>query len=407
MIDLIFAIALVLIATLIVVMRFVPSLDGMTSPLGIVVAVLAVLYVGYVVFEHYYYEKQRKKIGKIIHVNGIRGKSTVTRLIDAGLREFGYKVVSKTTGTVPTVIDADGNVKPIKRLGPANIREQLKMLDLAAKQHADFLVVECMAVNPDLQYACEHRILHSDVGVVTNVRADHLDQMGDDLESIAYSLANTTPKNATLVLGEGKFFKQFDRVAYKLSTKVLVADDYDGTELLDTFPDNIATALKVCEALGLDKARFFEGMKKYVHDVGALSVFTTQKATFINGFSINDPDSTLLVYDKLGTRFDHKDVTVLLNERPDRPFRIDQHVEMLTKMQFKQVLITGSNKSYVKRKLLERGITAGELKNFDELSGVVFGCGNIAADGIKIIDFFKQNGEETAIGTSELYGGNK
>ena len=34
-----------------------------------------------------------------VNVNGIRGKSTVTRLVTAILAEEGYNVVGKTTGT--------------------------------------------------------------------------------------------------------------------------------------------------------------------------------------------------------------------------------------------------------------------------------------------------------------------
>src|SRR5699024_6758934 len=34
-----------------------------------------------------------------VNINGIRGKSTVTRLVTAVLNEAGYKTVGKTTGT--------------------------------------------------------------------------------------------------------------------------------------------------------------------------------------------------------------------------------------------------------------------------------------------------------------------
>ena len=40
-------------------------------------------------------------------MNGTRGKSSVTRLVAAGLREGGLKTFAKTTGTAPRVIDSD------------------------------------------------------------------------------------------------------------------------------------------------------------------------------------------------------------------------------------------------------------------------------------------------------------
>ena len=40
----------------------------------------------------------------------------------------------------------------------------------ANKQKAEILVLECMAVNPELQYISEQHILEADVTVITNVR---------------------------------------------------------------------------------------------------------------------------------------------------------------------------------------------------------------------------------------------
>ena len=55
---------------------------------------LSVMYIFYVIIERLLINYYRKKIPLIIHVNGIRGKSTTTRLIDAGLRNCGLKVFS-------------------------------------------------------------------------------------------------------------------------------------------------------------------------------------------------------------------------------------------------------------------------------------------------------------------------
>lgn len=368
----------------------------MFRPITIILLALSLLYIGYIVFEQFYHKAKRKKIKYVIHVNGIRGKSTTTRLIDAGLRACGYRVFSKTTGTIPTYIDVSGNSHEIKRLGPANVREQLEMIRLAANQRADVLVLECMAVNPELQYITENNMLHADINVITNVRADHLDVMGTDLESIAYSLANTTPTCGTVVLGEDKFKNVFDLCAAKKNSVTVVAKPYTGSDLMDTFAENIAVALQVAEQMGCDRETFLQGMKSYVHDPGALSAYKTDKSLFVNGFSINDPDSILEVYGKLAEVIDVGQVTVVLNERPDRSFRIDQHVQMLTQMRFKQVLVCGSNINYVTKKLAEKGITATVLRKVEELNDckVVFGCGNIFGHGMKIIKYYETNGKD-------------
>ena len=43
-----------------------------------------------------------------VHVNGIRGKSTVTRLVAGVLREGGFVTVGNTTGSAARVIERRG-----------------------------------------------------------------------------------------------------------------------------------------------------------------------------------------------------------------------------------------------------------------------------------------------------------
>ncbi len=69
---------------------------------------------------------------------GTRGKSSVTRLIAAGLRAGGKKVLAKTTGSAPRLIFEDGSEIPIIRYFGANIKEQLKIIKYAAKRKSIF-----------------------------------------------------------------------------------------------------------------------------------------------------------------------------------------------------------------------------------------------------------------------------
>lgn len=363
----------------------------MFSPIMIVIAILSVAYIGYLFFETLYHKRLRKKLKLVIHVNGTRGKSTTTRLIAGGLRECGYKVFCKTTGTIPTNIGVDNVPKKINRLGPANIREQLKTMRLAVKDGADVLVIECMAVNPELQYLCESKILKSDIAVITNVRADHLDVMGDTLEKVAYSLANTTPTNGALILGEDKFVEIFDKCAQKTGSKLIVAKPYDG-DSLDTFAENIGVAFEICDYLSLDRTTFFEGLKNYKRDPGALKVAKKGNTTFINAFSVNDPESTLKVYAQTTENLDKSQVSILLNTRHDRVFRIDQHIKMLESMEFKQVILAGSFQQVVAKRLEKQNVTCTFYKGAKELINetIIFGCGNIKGAGMDIINFFEE-----------------
>jgi len=128
------------------------------------------------------------KIPIRIHVNGSRGKSSVTRLISAGLRAGGLKVLAKTTGTAPRVIGFDGIDRSVHRLRSASISEQIKVLDSFSKQKPDAVVLECMAVQPEYQWICEQQMVRATLGVITNVRSDHLSEMGPSLKNVAMSM---------------------------------------------------------------------------------------------------------------------------------------------------------------------------------------------------------------------------
>nr|VFK48845.1 MAG: hypothetical protein BECKTC1821E_GA0114239_11377 [Candidatus Kentron sp. TC] len=68
----------------------------------------------------------------------------------AALEEAGFHVVAKTTGTLPRIISGGIEI-PVYRLEDhSNIIEQLRVFSFAARNHANALVIECMALNPTL-----------------------------------------------------------------------------------------------------------------------------------------------------------------------------------------------------------------------------------------------------------------
>ena len=68
--------------------------------------ILVLIIVG--IWEYQLHKVVLSKLPNRIHVNGSRGKSSVVRLIAAGLRAGGFKTLAKVTGTSPRVIDKDG-----------------------------------------------------------------------------------------------------------------------------------------------------------------------------------------------------------------------------------------------------------------------------------------------------------
>ena len=154
----------------------------------LVPAVLVAGLAAYGVWETRSHRMNLARVPLRIHVNGTRGKSSVTRLIAAALRAHGIRTFAKTTGTMARIIDPDGREIDVYRVGRPNIVEQTRIVRRAVEAGAEALVVECMAVAPELQPITELRLIQSTVGVITNCRADHLDVMGPTTDDVAWPL---------------------------------------------------------------------------------------------------------------------------------------------------------------------------------------------------------------------------
>lgn len=230
----------------------------MTALLG----ALFSLYLLYLLWEAHAVRIARKKLAHVVHVNGTRGKSTVSHLIEAGLRAGGLRVFCKTTGTDPLTIDVNGREEPIRRRGKANIKEQIAILRRAAAQDAQVLVVECMAITPEFQQASQRDILRADIGVITNVRRDHTDVMGDTLPQIAEALCHTVPQGGVLFTAETVMAERLKTAAEKNGSSFVCAEVRGDEGTLD-FPENVALALAVCEELGVPRETALAGMQMF------------------------------------------------------------------------------------------------------------------------------------------------
>ena len=107
------------------------------------------------------------------------------------------RTFAKTTGTAPRIIDSKGKDRIIHRLRSASIGEQIKLLRLFSKEKPDAVVMECMAVQPEYQWISEHQMIQSHIGVITNARPDHLEEMGPTIDDVKKSLGNTIPVSYT------------------------------------------------------------------------------------------------------------------------------------------------------------------------------------------------------------------
>jgi poly-gamma-glutamate synthase PgsB/CapB len=359
-----------------------------------------------------------------IHVNGIRGKSTVTRLIGGALREGGLRTLTKTTGKAARLIDSDGKETPIVREGRPNIREQVDIMNLAMNQRMDALVIECMAIQPELQRVSEHKMIQATIGVITNIRADHLDVLGPTLDDVAGHLSNTIPRNGMLITADKKYLKVFEQAAEKIGTQVMEADpeeiDDDTLQKFSylNFKENVAVALNVARMLGIPDDVAIRGMLKARPDPGLMTIQKTEISgtgfTFINAFGVNDKDSTTVVFRELVRRgyFEGKTIVGLFHARGDRISRtVDFGQAMVRDMEFENLVLVGQMTNLFVLEAakadysIERIVDLGNVKGsavIDEMvkiarenarggrETVFFGCGNmvgqIPADILDLVE---------------------
>jgi len=308
----------------------------------IVLGTLALLLCFAGILEFQNHQSSLNAIPLRIHVNGTRGKSSVTRLIAAGLREGGLRTFAKTTGTAPRVIDAEGKDRIIHRLRLPSIGEQVRLLNYFSSERPDAVVMECMAVQPQYQWIAEHQMVRSQIGVITNVRPDHLEEMGPTEDDVANSLCNTIPVDGILITGEDQKTDLMKEITKANQSKFIRSDDSSVTQKeLDKFnymehPSNVAVALDACREAGVDRDIALSGMHKVQPDLGALVAWNldvgNKRIQFVNGMAANDPVSTLQIWKFVIDRYPAEGGTcVFFNSRDDRPSRTRQMIELSLK----------------------------------------------------------------------------
>jgi poly-gamma-glutamate synthase PgsB/CapB len=381
-----------------------------------ILIVLLVVIVGYWSLEAVRHRRALAAIPVRIHVNGSRGKSSVTRLLAAALREHGIRTVGKVTGSKARLILPDGTEEPVVRLSTPNICEQVTILDRARREKAEVMVMECMAVRPDIQKTSEHQIMHSTIGVITNVRPDHLDVMGPTVDDVARNLSSTVPKNAVIVLGDSRYAGVVGRVARERGSVLKVSRPEEiPPEWMQGFgylehEENVATVLEVTRQLKVPDRVALRGMYKARPDVGVCARWDLEHSgcsmEFHNIFAANDLESTITVWQKLGLRATSRDdewVSVaLLNLRADRIDRSLQFAEAVERaLVADHYILIGGVPSSVERRF-SAAVPAGRLwvhgngpveDVFDRIAGLgkvrarIGGAGTIGGIGHQVLAF--------------------
>ena len=286
-------------------------------------------------------------------VNGIRGKSSITRLCAGALRGGGLRVVAKTTGTAPRVIWPDGTETPVyRKFDTANVIEQTGIVRQAAAERSDALVIECMAVQPSLQEISQTKLIQSTIGVLSNVRDDHLEEMGPELDDVARSLSRSMPEGGVCITAEWDRRHIFEAEAVRRGCRLVyadpesVSDDEIAAFESFTFKENVAIALAIAHELGIGREEALRGMWAAPPDPGVLTVqryrIGGKSLRLANLFAANDPSSTVMTFERLleGDAI-RPPIFTLINCRPDRVERNRQMGTIVERLLTEKLFVVG------------------------------------------------------------------
>jgi poly-gamma-glutamate synthase PgsB/CapB len=352
----------------------------------------------------------------------------------------GRRVLAKTTGSRPVLIFPDGTETEIRRAGPPSIREQVRLMALASEIGADTVVAEFMSIGEECLATESRGIVRPGILALTNVRLDHLDQMGRTKEAVARTLSAAFPEGGTVFVPREEVHPVFEGGAERLRARIVpvealregrgdeVAQDAEAERgncaasfptLRHEFEPNLRLSREILTFLGVPGDRAWAGMAEAVPDFGGLRIWRKRfenpprEAHFVSAFAANDPESSAAVLEKIGKilSLNTKSIVGLLCLREDRGDRTLQWVRAAKEgffAGFERVAILGRPAPAALRELRRR--LGSECRKFFRLPGrdpgeavdrlistadrgtVVVGLGNIVGTGEQLVRHWEQTG---------------
>lgn len=278
---------------------------------------------------------------------GSRGKSGSERAKAALFHGLGYRIFSKTTGTVPMFISSQPGIDPVeipiyRPYDKATIWEQVDMLRQAALLDTQVFLWECMALNPRYVSIITHDWMRDDFATVTNTYPDHEDIQGPTGDDVARTIALFIPHGAHCVSTETQMTPILAEQAYANGTDLAAVPEAVSAllppEFLERFPYlehplNVAMVVTLGQKLGVDPDVALTVIADHiVADVGSLRQSPTVEIQgrwldFTNIMSANERAGFWSSFERLGlsTWKEERRITdrtiLVVNNREDRPAR--------------------------------------------------------------------------------------
>ena len=368
------------------------------------VVIIAVLGVIFLIAERIVLGRRVESIPYRIHVNGTRGKSSVSRYIGAVLSSSNHSTFIKITGIIPAIIFPDGSAHSIRRRGNPRVQEQCSVISLAARRHAEALVMECMSLKAEYQLL-ETRLFRPHVTVIANILDDHREEMGRTDEEQLKALAASIPFHGTVFTSDLRHYEPLKDYAARRGSTVHYVPPLDPVRQAQLpsgmIPDNVSIALAVAAHVGIDDAVAFRTIISLPQDPLLYGCTVNgHDVRFINGFAVNDVPSAKKFLSHWIDGSSAREKIIILNTRHDRPLRTAEFVQWCAgQTDLLHIILTGTHVPFARRLMKQRNVSPSRFtclqtpKNIlQTLEAVVtgpsdvFGFGNIAGDGFIVVD---------------------
>ena len=281
-------------------------------------------WLGYNFYRDLNYNKKLQKISKRILVGGIRGKSSLVKLIHTGLVESNIPSISRISGNGSLILGPGNNENKIARMGNANIREIRQAILYAESQKTQVAVIENMAIKFDLQKVVARNLVKPHLTILLGGGLDH---------------GESWPVSTKKLLG------MFEKSQYS-ETKILLSSNPDSTFLHDGFDSfdlikpssEINTILKPymnhlvdLAVSGLNEIdvevtpNVKEAILKKAEALQKVNIYSHQSNYYCDLMSLNDHLSTMTCLEYLNKKAIQSNINsvkVIFNHRKDRPIRL-------------------------------------------------------------------------------------
>ena len=268
------------------------------------------------------------------------------------------------------------------------------------RENADAIVVEAMAIEPEYLGALERFYIRATDLLITNVRPDHQEQLGDRPDAMALAITRALPAGGRVFVTVEAATPFVREEAQRLRCELIIVDDVEGD------PDgvNLALARAVCEHYRIDHQVADVAMRDAQKDIGAFTLQSVmiggRSVRFANAFSCNDVESFQQLwhrYQPAGTP-----AAFLFNARADRPLRSRAFLSLLPRLAPDAALYVTQGSPVFRQWALDAGFDPGRVNLLRRASAqqqlgriargvadgtVIWGTGNFRGAGAEVTAF--------------------